>query len=171
MCYILSYCVCLQYNSCSCRRWLCSGCVWHSTEWRIYDSFPRCSEDLQAVSDYTQMSSWPMLCVIYWLPIYTAVSCGFYKVSCYLISMGGNGIAFICLFVFALSFEPTDLWPWPFAWPCLAGDWRSRSEIRRRIMVSVLNAVSWTSVHHRGQFTSIDHTCTVVQGCISHWPK
>ena len=51
----------------------------------------------------------------------------------------------ICLFnlsahLYPLSFELTDLWPWPLhvsrSWPWLAGDWRSRSWVR--LMRSVL---------------------------------
>ena len=56
----------LQDNSCCGWRRLCSGGVGHTTEWRIYDTFPRLSQVLQTVSH---------CCVIAWLSLFDVFCC------------------------------------------------------------------------------------------------
>jgi len=49
--YSILSCMCLQNHTCCGWRRVCSGCIRHSTERRISDSFPWRAKDLQAVSD------------------------------------------------------------------------------------------------------------------------
>jgi len=68
-----------------------------------------------------------------------------------------QSVPFVCPPIYlysSLTFEPSDLWPYPFA--CIWVMIIALVGLKVKIRISVWNAVSGTSVLNRGQFSSSD---------------